>query len=115
MPKFKKYRGKGDPHDHVKEFHSACLEVAYEDTYLMHLFPQILGGTTTSWLSRLLGGIRTFEELIQKFLAHYSHNIECDITMADLCNTKQKLGELFSVFLQRWCQMSSRHSLQLLE
>lgn len=109
-PKFEKYRGKGDPHDHVREFHSSCLEVAYEDTYLMHLFPQSLGRTTTSWFSRLTGGIRTFEELIQKFLAHYSHNIEHDITMVDLCNTKQKPGELFSVFLQRWCQMSSRRS-----
>lgn len=38
-PKFEKYRGKGDPCDHVREFHSACLEVVYEDTYLMCLFP----------------------------------------------------------------------------
>ena len=114
-PKFEKYRGKGDPRDHVREFHTACLEVAYEDTYLMRLFPQSLGGTTTSWFSRLPGGIRTFEELIQKFLSHYSYNIERDITMVDLCNTKQKPGELFSVFLQRWRQMSSRRSLQLPE
>lgn len=114
-PKFEKYRGKGDPRDHVREFHSACLEVTYEDTYLMRLFPKSLGGTTTSWFSRLPGGIRTFEELIQKFLSHYSYNIERDITMADLCNTKQKPGELFSVFLQRWRQMSSRRSLQLPE
>lgn len=50
-PKFKNYQGNRDPHDHVREFHLACLEVAYEDTYLMQLFPQSLGGTTTSWFS----------------------------------------------------------------
>lgn len=91
-PKFEKYRGKGDPTNHVREFHSACLEVTYEDTYLMHLFSQSLGGTTTQWFSQLPDGIRTFEELVQKSITHYAHNIERDVTMADLCNTKQKPG-----------------------
>lgn len=42
-PKFDKYRGKGDPLDHASEFHRTCIEVTYEDTYLMHLFPKSLG------------------------------------------------------------------------
>lgn len=81
----------------------------------MHLFPQSLGGTTTQWFSRLPGGIRTFEELVQKFITHYAHNIERDVTMANLCNTKQKPGELFSSFLLQWRQLSSRRSLHLPE
>lgn len=90
LPKFDKYKGKGDPRDHVREFYSACLEVAYDETYLICLFPQSLGVTTMQWFSCLPGGIRTFEELAQKFIAHYAHNIEHDVTMLDLCNTKQK-------------------------
>jgi len=38
VPKFDKYRGKGDPRDHIREFNTACLEVAHY-TYLMRLFP----------------------------------------------------------------------------
>lgn len=66
-PKFDKYKGKGDPRDHVQEFFSGYLEVTYEDTYLMCLFPQHLGGSTMQWFSRLPGGIKTFEDLVQKF------------------------------------------------
>jgi len=32
MQKFDKYKGKGDPQDHLREFHFACLEVAQKDT-----------------------------------------------------------------------------------
>lgn len=46
-PKFDKYRGKRDPRDHVKEFFTANIEVAHEETYLMHLFPKSLGGSTS--------------------------------------------------------------------
>lgn len=42
-PKFDKYKGKGDLRDRVGELYFACLEVAYDETYLMHLFPQSLG------------------------------------------------------------------------
>lgn len=113
--KFDKYKGKGDPTDYVREFYTACLEVAYEETYLMHLFPQSLGGSAIQWFSHFPRRIRTFEDLFQKFITHHAHNIERDVSMVDLCNTKQKNGELFSTLLHIWKHLSSRHSFPILE
>lgn len=80
-PKFKKYKGKGDARDHVREFYSACLEVAYDKTYLMHLFPQSLCGSAMQWFSLLPDRIGTFEDLVQKFVTHHVHDIEHDVSM----------------------------------
>lgn len=43
-PNFDKYRGKEDPMAHIREFFTACIEVAREESYLMRLFPQNLDG-----------------------------------------------------------------------
>jgi len=115
VPKFNKYRGKGDPRDHVKEFNAAFLEVEHNDTYLMQLFPRSLGGQTMEWFSRLLTDIKTFNELIDKFVTHFSYNIEHDTSVLDLCNTKQKAGESFTAFLQRWRQLASKFPHQMPE
>lgn len=32
IPTFDNYKGKGDPHKHIKEFYLACLQVSYHDT-----------------------------------------------------------------------------------
>jgi len=39
VPKFDKYKGKGDPRDHIKEFFMACQEVSHDDQFLLRLFP----------------------------------------------------------------------------
>lgn len=53
IPKFKKYRGKGDLKDHIKEFFIVWIEVPNKETYLMFLFPKILGGQALEWFSHL--------------------------------------------------------------
>lgn len=67
------------------------------------------------WFSQLPGGIRTFDGLVQKFISHHAHNMEHEVSMTDLCNTKQKNRELFSDFLQRWRHLTSKHSFPILE
>lgn len=37
-PNFEKYKGNGNPKDHIRAFFVACTEVSYEETYLMQLF-----------------------------------------------------------------------------
>jgi len=59
-PKFDKYKGKGDPREHLRQFYIACLELSYNDTYLMRLFPRSLGGQATEWFAHLTPIIRTF-------------------------------------------------------
>jgi len=107
-PKFDKYKGKGDPRDHLREFYIACLEVSNNDTYLMRLFPRSLSGQAAKWFAHLPPGIRTFPKLAEKFVNHFSYNFEHEVSMTNLCNTKQKSGEAFASFLQRWRGLASK-------
>ena len=100
MPKYNKYDGNSDPQDHVREFCTQSMEFMHEPTYLMCLFPRSLGGETIHWFSRMPPTIKTFEELIKLFYQQYSYNIKHLITMIDICNLKQYLGEPFLTFLK---------------
>lgn len=109
IPKFDRYNGKLDPIDHIKDFRNMTLEFAHEDTYLMCLFPRSLGGQSMEWLSKITSPIKKFEELINEFISQYSYNIQHQITMIDLCKAKQKIGESFITFLQRWRRLFTRY------
>ncbi|GLJ31915.1 hypothetical protein SUGI_0642360 [Cryptomeria japonica] len=61
------------------------------------------------WLSKITPPVRSFDELVNKFITQYSYNIQHAITMLDVCNTKQKNNETFMMFLQRWRRMVSRY------
>jgi len=74
----------------------------------MRLFPRSLGGQSTKWFAHLPPGIKKFHELMEKFVNHFSYNFEHEISMTDLCNTKQKNGESFVAFLQRWRSLASK-------
>lgn len=100
IPKYDKYNGKFDPQDHIREFCTMSMEFAHDKTYLMRLFPRSLNGQSMEWFSRLPSGIKSFEELVNRFISQYSYNIRNEITMLDLCNVKQKNGESFMIFLQ---------------
>jgi len=78
-----------------------CQEVAYSDNYLMRLFPRSLGGQALEWFLHLSqGSLTTFADLSEKFVRNFSYNVEHELKMMDLCNTKQRNGESFSLFLQ---------------
>ena len=102
IPKFDKYRGMGNPEDHIKEFQVHCMEVAYDNTYLMWLFPRSLAGDAIEWFSRLPSGIRTFKEIRDAFIRNYACNITMDVSLKELYALKQGKNESFASFLQRW-------------
>lgn len=114
-PKFDNYRGKGNTRDHVREFFTACIEVAHEDTYLMRLFPKSLGGMTLEWFSHLPPKIASWGELVEQFITNFSHNIDNPVTLKDLCATKRREGETFASFLQRWRPLYHRFLSHILE
>ena len=62
------------------------------------------------WFSRLPSGIKSFDEIATLFLQQYSHNIQHPVTIRDLCNLKQRHGEPFLTFLQRWQQLYTKYS-----
>lgn len=102
IPKFDKYKGWGNIEDHIKEFYVACMEVGYNDSHLIHLFPHCLGGPTIEWFSHLPLGIQTFQDIINQFVDHFSYNLDMDIILEVLYTLKQNKGESFANFLQRW-------------
>lgn len=70
IPKFVKFRGKGDLVTHVKEFFMHFQEIAYSNAFLMCLFAKILVGPTLEWFYRILyDTIKTFAELSEAFVA----------------------------------------------
>jgi len=72
IPQFEKYKGKGNPNYHLRAFYVACLDIAYNDTYLLCLYPCSLGGQAMEWFSHLPLGIKSFKELVGKFVSHFS-------------------------------------------
>lgn len=84
VSKFDNYKGKGDPKYHIREFLSACIEVVYNDTYLMHLFPHSLIGQSMERFKCLPLGVKSFGELVEKFVTQFSYNIEHRVSMMTL-------------------------------
>ena len=115
LPKYDKYLGTSDPQDHLWEFGALSMEFIHDQTYLMRLFPRSLGGPAMEWFSRLPSGIKSFDEIATLFLQHYSHNIQHLVTIRDLCNLKQRHGEPFLTFLQRWRQLYTKYSRKIPE
>ena len=78
-----------------------CQEVAYNDVFLMRLFPKSLVGPALEWLYRIpYGTINTFSQLSEAFVAQYAHLVETELSMVDLVHTKQKGGESIADYLQ---------------
>ena len=75
VPKYDKYDGNNDPHDHVHHFYALRKEFLHKDTYLFRLFPRSLKGKALEWFIKLKPLLRTFDELASRFTQHYSYNI----------------------------------------
>jgi len=123
IPKFDKFRGKGDPVTHIKEFYMHCQEVVYNDAFLLRLFPKSLAGLALEWFYRIpYGTIHSFAELSEAFVAQYAHLVETELSIVDLVHTKKKGGESLAEYLQRWqtlttriyCTLPERHLVKML-
>ena len=111
IPKFDKFRGKGDSVTHIKEFYMHCQDVAYSDTFLLRLFPKSLARPALEWFYRIpYGTIKNFAELSEAFVAQYAHLVETELSVVDLVHTKQKGGESLGEYLQRWQTLTTRIS-----
>lgn len=99
-PNFTKYKGKTNPIEHIREFMTNCMDIAYEHTYLMRLFSKSLTGPTLNWYSTLKG-IKTWNELVAKFVKNYAYNIDTDTSITSLCTlTQEDTCEMFIPFFQ---------------
>ena len=111
IPKFDKFREKSDPVTHVKEFYMHYQEVAYNDVFLMWLFPNSLGDPALKWFFRIpQGTIKTFANISEAFVAQYAHLIKTELSVVDLVHTKKKGGESLAEYLQHWQTLTTRIS-----
>lgn len=108
IPKFDKYKGRRIPMDHVKEFNVMCMEVAYNGSYLMHLFLQSLIGPAMDLFSHFPPSIKKFQEINDKFIDHFSFNLDMNVNLEELYTLRQNKGENFTNFLKQWRQRASK-------
>lgn len=106
IPKYDKYDGNGDPDDYIRKFYALSRDLMHEDTYLRRLFQRSLSGKAMEWFTKNSPPIKYFDELVKSSIQH-------PITMLDICNTKQKKGEPFISYLQRWRKLHIRYPRQI--
>ena len=75
FPTYDKYDGIGDPHDHVRQFYIMSFSFHHEDSYLMRLFPRSLKGQAMEWFTNLTPPVKTFKELVERFVQHFAYNL----------------------------------------
>lgn len=86
IPKYDKYDVNGDPHDHVTQFYALSMDFMHDDTYLMRIFPRSLSGQAMQCFTKITPPLKSFDELVKRFIQQYSYNIQHPVTMFDLCN-----------------------------
>lgn len=94
--------------EHTQYFLVAWMEIQKNDPYLMILFPCSLTGLAMEWFYHLPPDITSFNELFNKFVNHFSYNIENYIIIPNLYKIKKIQGESFASYLQRWRHKDSR-------
>ena len=66
-------------------------------------FPMSLEGTPIRWYYALDSHVQAdWNELCAAFMKQYSLNVQLDVSLRDLQNTKQKYNESFAEYLTRW-------------
>ena len=75
IPQYDKYDANGDPNDHVRQFYTMSFEFHHKDSYFMRLFPRNLKGQAMEWFTNITPPVKTFPELIQIFVQHFTYNL----------------------------------------
>ncbi|KAM1083303.1 hypothetical protein ACFX19_022125 [Malus domestica] len=102
-PSFDKFDGlSGSPQEHLAHFYSACGETSQSDPLLVRQFVQSLKGSAFTWYTQLEpGSIITWDDMQRAFLAQFVSSKK-KVTLMDLAQTTQRLGESASEFITRW-------------
>ncbi|KAM1786196.1 hypothetical protein ACFX12_039014 [Malus domestica] len=102
-PSFDKFDGlSGSPQEHLAHFYSACGETSQSDPLLVRQFVQSLKGSAFTWYTQLEpGSILTWDDMQRAFLAQFVSSKK-KVTLMDLAQTTQRLGESASEFITRW-------------
>ncbi|KAL6284692.1 hypothetical protein ACE6H2_015621 [Prunus campanulata] len=102
-PIFDKFDGiNSSLHEHLTHFYSACGETSQLDALLVRQFVQSLKGSAFTWYTQLPpGSILTWDDMQKAFLAQFVSSKK-NVSIMDLAQTTQKLGESANDFIMRW-------------
>ena len=102
FPNMKKYSGIDDPYLYLKQYATYMKATGLLKAQITKQFPMSLEGTPIRWYYALDPHVQTdWNELCAVFMKKYSLNVQLDVSLRDLSNTKQRYNESFTEYLTR--------------
>ena len=103
FPNMKKYSRTYDPHLHLKQYTTYMKSTGLTKAQIVQQFPMSLEGTPIRWYYTLETHVQSnWKELCAAFIKQYGLNIQLEVSLRELQNTKQKYSEPFVEYLTRW-------------
>ena len=97
------YDGTGDPQEHLDKFYAKIDWYDLSDAAYCKVFRTTLSKRALAWFNQLPAGtISSLEQLVQRFLHHFSMNKKVPKTAAYLFTIRQREGETLRDFMQRF-------------
>ena len=107
QPNFTKFKGSGDPTQHVNHFVATCGDIAHNQSLLMRQFSRSLEGIAFTWYAEQRPGtFLTWNQMKTAFMERFGFGITDKITLRQLSEMKPSQGESISNFIQRWRNQS---------
>ena len=103
MPEIERYTGRGCPRVHLRLYSIVMRAHRLDEAQMLMLFPMSLSGVAQSWYASLdASRRRTWEDLTQEFLRHFSFSTVVDVSRRELKAMQHDLKETVTSFLSRW-------------
>ena len=89
FPNMKKYSGVDDSYLHLKQYVTYMKATGLSKAQITKQFPMSLEGTPIRWYYALVPHVQAnWNELCAAFMKQYSLNVQLDVSLRDLQNTK---------------------------
>ncbi|KAL2237686.1 UNVERIFIED_CONTAM: hypothetical protein Sindi_0960300 [Sesamum indicum] len=100
---YPEYDGAGDPQEHLDKFYAKIDWYDLSDAAYCKVFRTTLSKRALAWFNQLPAGtISSLEQLVQRFLHHFSMNKKIPKTASYLFTVRQREGETLRDFMQRF-------------
>ncbi|XP_057452377.1 uncharacterized protein LOC130744202 [Lotus japonicus] len=99
--------GKTNPKDHLLYFNTKMVISSSSDAVKGTMFPSTFKGTIMAWFTTLpWGSITNFRDFSSKFLVQFSTSKIKQVTIDDLYNVRQSVGETLKQYVRRFSAAS---------
>ena len=103
LPSVEVYDGKTDPTDHLMRYTRHMEVLGASEEVMARCFPLYLKDLAAMWFRQLgEGSIRTWKELVEKFLGQFRVHVKRPKNVMTLTSVKQRMDESLRAFLTRF-------------